>query len=261
MNSLLAGALSWLLLPIALVEGMRVRRAAPRLPPPRGRPKGVVGTGEAAIRLLVLGDSSAAGVGADRIADTLGPQLAACLHEQTGKTVSWRNAGANSATAAQVRDFVVPHVAERDFTHVLIAVGTNDAKNFVTRSAFKKGFGGLLYAVHARWPEAQVYWSQVIAMEHVPALPPRLAFILGLRRDIINAVGRQLCRERYGEALAPLAVLGPEGFATDGFHANAEGYRYWAEHVTRAIGKDEPMGDEQASPDAAPASSSSQRRG
>ncbi|MEM5474551.1 SGNH/GDSL hydrolase family protein [Hoeflea sp. AS60] len=240
MNSFLVGLLSWLLIPLALVKGLGVRKIVPRLPPPRGRPKGQVGNGTAEIRLLIIGDSSAAGVGADRIEDTLGPQLASALNEATGNPVAWRNAGANSAIAAQVRDHVIPHIEERDFTHVIVTVGTNDAKNFVTRSTFKKGFGGLLYAVHARWPEAKVFWSPVVDMPDVPALPASLGFILGLRAQIINKMGAQLCRERNAIAMAPLPVEGPEGFAIDGFHANALGYRHWAQHIARIIQAEAP---------------------
>ena len=106
MNTFLAGPVSWLLLPVALFKGLGVRRTVPRLPPPRGRPKGQIGEGEAGTRLLIIGDSSAAGVGADQIEDTLGPQLATLLHEATGRPVAWRNAGANSAIAAQVRGYL-----------------------------------------------------------------------------------------------------------------------------------------------------------
>lgn len=235
MNTHLASLISWLLVPVAVAQGIAVRKRTPRLPPPRGRPMGRIGTDAPEIRLLVLGDSSAAGVGAERIEDTLGPQLAMHLHRATGKPVAWRNAGANSAIAAQVRDHVVPHIEERDFTHVVLTVGTNDAKNFVTRAKFKQGFGGLLYAVHARWPEASVYWSPVIDMKDVPALPPLLAYVLELRRQIINAMGHQLCRERYASAVAPLGVEDPAGFAVDGFHANELGYRHWAEHLARVM--------------------------
>jgi len=240
MNNFLAGPVSWLLAPVALFKGLGVRRTVPRLPPPRGRPRGQIGVGEAEIRLLIIGDSSAAGVGADKVEDTLGSQLAAILNQASGKTVAWRNAGANSAIAAQVRDHVVPHIEERNFTHVIIAVGTNDAKNFKTRSAFKKGFGGLLYAIHARWPDAEVFWSPVIAMPDVPALPASLGFILGLRAQIINAIGVQLCRERNATAIPPLPVEGPEGFAIDGFHANALGYKHWAQHIARFIRDESP---------------------
>lgn len=247
MNSFLAGLISWILVPVAALMGLGVRKTAPRLQPPAGRLKGQIGTGAAEIRLLIIGDSSAAGVGADRIEDTLGPQLAATLYQATGKVVSWRSAGANSAIAAQVRDHVIPNIEERDFTHVVVTVGTNDAKNFVSRSAFKKGFGGLLYAAHARWPDAKVYWSPVVAMADVPALPPSLKFILGLRVSIINGVGVQLCRERYATAVDPLPVEQPGGFAIDGFHANALGYKHWAQHLARFM------------LDEAPAPSSSQR--
>ena len=240
MNNFRAGLISWLLVPLALVKGLGVRKTAPRLPPPGGRPMGQAGNGKAEIRLLIIGDSSAAGVGADRMEDTLGPQLATILNHVTGKSVTWRNAGANSAIAAQVRDHVIPNIEERDFTHVIVTIGTNDAKNFVTRSAFKKGFGGLLYAVHARWPEAKVYWSPVVAMPDVPALPASLGFILGLRAQIINSMGAQLCRERNATALEPLPVGGPEGFAIDGFHANALGYEHWAQHIARFIQDEAP---------------------
>ena len=240
MNSFLSGLISWLLLPVAVFKGIGVRKTAPRLPPPRGRPKGQIGDGPAEIRVLVIGDSSAAGVGADRIEDTLGPQLAVCLNRMTGKPVSWRNAGANSATASQVRDYVVANIEERDFTHVILAVGTNDAKNYITRSRFKKDFGALLYAAHSRWPDAKLYWSPVVSMTDVPALPGSLAFILAMRVRIINTVGAQLCQERYATALDPLPVDGPEGFAVDGFHANALGYRHWAEHVAKFIRDEEP---------------------
>ncbi len=116
---------------------------------------------------------------------------------------------------------------------MLIAVGTNDAKNFLTRSRFKKGFGGLLYAVHTRWPEARIYWSPVVDMTRVPALPPVLGFILGLRVQIINAMGVQLCKERHATAAEPLPLVHPDGFAIDGFHANKLGYEHWADHVSK----------------------------
>ena len=88
MNNFLAGLVSWVLVPVAVSKGLGVRRAVPRLPPPRGRPRGQSGEGDAGIRILIVGDSSAAGVGADRVEETLGPQVAAFLGEATGKAVA-----------------------------------------------------------------------------------------------------------------------------------------------------------------------------
>lgn len=238
MNDLTASLLSWLLLPLALGQGIGLRRTATRMPPPRGPQSGRVGASEPLWRILVMGDSSAAGVGAERTADTLGPQIARIIHDRTGESVSWRNAGANSAISEEVRDHVLPHVDGRDFTHVVLVVGTNDMKNYNTKARFTRGFGGLLYACHARWPEAVVIWSPVINMPEVPIMPPRLARILALRTQIINAIGNELCSDRLAIASSPLPIEGRQGFAVDGFHANAVGYAYWAEHLANVILRD-----------------------
>ena len=234
MNNFIAGLVSWLLLPVAGFYGLQIRRKTPRLPPPRGSQRGRLGAADASPaewRLLIMGDSSAAGVGVDRVEETLAPQLAEIIHARTGQSVSWRSAGANSAVARDLRDLILPNIEERDFTHIVLAVGTNDMKNYLTAMQFKKGFGGLLYAIHARWPDAKVVWSPVLHMPDVPVLPPVLAWILSLRTRIINHMGFRMCHERQGIAAKPLPVPSHEGFAIDGFHANAAGYRYWAEHL------------------------------
>jgi lysophospholipase L1-like esterase len=229
--SFLLGMLPWLTLPVVIVLGQRARARSPRLLPPPGPLTGAIDGSGAALRLLVLGDSSAAGVGAAHTSECLAPLLAEAMHAKSGRPVFWRMAGANSAIAAELRDHVVPHLPHEAWTHILIAVGTNDAKNYVTVSRFKKGFGGLLYALKSRFPEARIVWSPVIDMRTMPALPVFLGQMLAIRARAINATGAELCRERYGVAADPLPVNDSKGFATDGFHANAAAYHIWARHV------------------------------
>lgn len=236
MKYLFYGIASWLLVPAALFLGLRLRARTPRLVPPDGRPFGQVGSArQPEYSLLVIGDSSAAGVGADHVEQTLGCQIARHLHAATGATVAWRNAGSNSAISEQLRDHVVPNLERLPHSHIVLAVGTNDMKNFLTAKRFKRGFGGLLYAVKARWPEAQIYWSPMIDMRTVPAFPALLATIMEMRGRIINRMGRQLCRERYAIATAQLDSSNPAGFSVDGFHASAAGYEYWAGLLAETI--------------------------
>ena len=73
------GVISWLLLPVYVWQGLQTRRRVLRMVPPMGRTSGCLGAetaGDAEVKLLVIGDSSAAGVGVDRIDDSLGPKLA-----------------------------------------------------------------------------------------------------------------------------------------------------------------------------------------
>jgi len=231
--------LSWLLFPVYVWQGLGVRRRVERMVPPAGRHSGICGRDgreSAPIRLLVIGDSSAAGVGVDVIEDSLAPKLAERLYALTGHAVAWRAAGSNSAISSEVRDHVVPHL-EEPFTHIVLMIGTNDAKNFHAASRFKKSFGTLLYALKAKWPDARIVWSPPVDFERVPALPRGLAKVLELRARMVRRLGARLCAERGVTSATTLPRVEPAGFSRDGFHASVEGYAYVANHlVTYVIG-------------------------
>jgi len=230
--SRLAAFLSWLAFPVYAWQGLGVRKRTGRLLPAAGSLTGAVGGGEPGISLLVLGDSSAASVGIELSENGLSAQLSALIAVRTGRSVRWRAAGFNSATSGQVRDHVVPNLAPDPWTHIVLAIGTNDVKNFHSVRRFKKEFGGLLYALRAKWPDARIVWQPVIAMIDVPALPKALAMILEARAGAINAMGTRLCLERGGLPATRLAITGgTAGFSSDGFHASEAGYRAWAEHL------------------------------
>jgi lysophospholipase L1-like esterase len=223
--------LSWLALPVYIWQGVGVRMRTERMAPAQGPVLHRIGGAEPEIRLLVLGDSSAASVGIGRSEDGLAAQLGALIAARTGWAITWRAAGFSSATSSQLRDFVVPNLAAEPWTHIVLAVGTNDAKNFHSVPRFKKAFGGLLYALRAKWPEARIVWSPVIDFTLVPTMPPALGKILEIRAAAINRMGLQLCNERGAIAATRLPILDPSGFSTDGFHGSEAGYKAWAEHI------------------------------
>ncbi len=227
-----AAFLSWLAFPVYVWQGLGVRRRTPRMLPASGPVRHRIEGSEPEIRLLVLGDSSAASVGIESSEQGIAAELARLLSARTGRAVVWRAAGFNSATSGQIRDHVLPNLAPEPWTHIVLSIGTNDAKNFHSAPRFKREFGGLLYALRAKWPEARVIWSPVVEMTRVPALPPMLGKILVIRAGVINAKGEALCYERGAIPATRLPILDPAaGFSTDGFHASAAGYAAWAEHL------------------------------
>ena len=226
---------TWLALPVYVWQGLGVRRRIDRMtPPPHDGDLHFKGEGEP-LKLLVVGDSSAAGVGVETIEQCFAGFLPRFVAEKTGRPVTARIAGMNSATAAQIRDHVVPHVDPRDFDYVMLNIGTNDAKNFHSVRAFKRDFGTLIYALKARFPAATIIWAGVLDMEKVPALPSPLNRILGIRSRLLDHKGKVLCSERG--ALAPVSDwrIVPENFSVDGFHASEAGYREWAEKAADFI--------------------------
>lgn len=229
--------LSWLMFPVYVWQGIGIRRRIERMPPPAGPSSGTVGARheQAEIRLLVLGDSSAAGVGVEDIGESLAPRLAERLYALSGRAVAWRSIGSNSAVSSDLRDHIVPNLAREPYTHIVLTTGTNDLKNFHGARHFKKSFGGLIYALRARFPDARIVWSPPVDMLRVPALPRGLALVLELRARMIRRIGTALCVERGAVAAVTIPRVEPAGFSRDGFHASAAGYTYVAGHLASYV--------------------------
>ncbi len=231
----LAALLSWACFPIYIWQGLGVRSNSVRHAPPFPQQvKAIRGKGKP-IRLLLVGDSSAAGVGVKQIEKSLGGHLIKYCAEKSVRPVTIRIAGCNSATASQIRDYVVPNIEFEPFTHVILNIGTNDAKNFHTRRRFRREFGTLLYALNSRFPDARIIWSGIFDMSQVPALPSLLANILGIRSRLLMQCGRILCDERLVEIPDGKWDASKENFSSDGFHASKKGYREWAELLAEHI--------------------------
>lgn len=231
MPPILLSLLSTLLFPLYAVQGLYVRSGSMRLSPASGPRSGQCGEGEPQIRLLTIGDSSAAAVGIEQTSGAIGPQLAKKLHSKHGHNVHWHISGHNSAVAGEIRDVVVPNLEPDTYTHILIMLGTNDIKNWHSVKRWKSEFGTLLYALRTRFPEARLYWHQAIDLTEVPALPEPLGTIMNMRKELINRKGAQLCLERGAVCIPPLPDTQAEGYCKDGFHANEYGYDIWSDHL------------------------------
>lgn len=228
---------SSLALPLYAVAGLWLRARTQRFPPAEGpvfglaQPEDGEGGGANRLRLLVLGDSSAAAVGIARQEDGLAARLAGEMAARSGRAVEWRAAGFNSATTGMLSDHVVHNLEPVAYSHVLISAGFNDLKNFHSGRRFRTEFGGLIYALKARFPESRIHWSQVLSPDDVPALTPLLRAILRPRAAEFDRLGRCLCRERGAIAIPAMRGLPRAAFCSDGIHPSEAGYAGWAEHV------------------------------
>jgi len=226
---------SWLALPVYVWQGLAVRKRTERMEPPDLEKTSHIKGKGTPLRVMVVGDSSAAGVGVDTAEDSLGGHLLRILNEKSKRPVTVHICGNNSATAGALRDHVVPNLAREEYDYISLNIGTNDAKNFHSGKRFCKEFGTLLYALQARFPHAQIIWGGVIDLGQVPALPNPLNKILSIRSRIIDRNGKILCNERGAFAPKSKWKVIPENFSRDGFHASSLGYERWAEELAGYI--------------------------
>ncbi|NMT65136.1 SGNH/GDSL hydrolase family protein [Marinobacter orientalis] len=214
-----------LLLPLLLYQGKRARRVTPRLPEAQGSPAGQHGDGKPDLRLLVIGESTAAGVGVASHEQGLASQLALLLHERTGRTVSWHTFGVNGIRLRQLhRELASLELPEADV--VLLSMGVNDTTGFTPRHRFRRQLLALRDTLVTRYP-GPLYLLSVPPMHLFTALPTPLRQIMGWRARQLNRVYEQLAREapddfryRSYSAIADTSLL-----ASDGYHPNDRGYR------------------------------------
>ena len=75
--------------PLLVLQAVRTRSRVPRLPEAAGARAGAHGEGDARLRLLIAGDSSAAGVGVATQDDALAGQLLPLLAQRCAARVHW----------------------------------------------------------------------------------------------------------------------------------------------------------------------------
>ena len=217
------------MIPPALVlvaQGRRLRRDTPRLPD-AAQPWVGIHDGPDPLRLLVIGDSTAAGVGADTQLDALPGNLARELSARTGRGVVWAATGRNGATA---RDLITDHLddaTQRRWDIVFLSIGANDALGLRPRWAFARDIRTLLTRLRAVSPVVLV--SSLPAFGRFELLPNPLRWNLYLHSRSLEDAARAIVTRTDGVHMSPPPPpYTPGFFATDLFHPSASGYRDWA---------------------------------
>lgn len=235
-----------LLLPLApalVVEGRWVRAHTPRLPEPEGARKGVCGDGPD-LRLLIIGDSAAAGVGAPTQDQALAGQVSRKLGDHY--RVHWH---LEALTGRRVDDYLPPKDPLPDFDPdvILISIGVNDVTSSMSAKQWLTKVGQWLERLRERYQPALILFTDVPPMDHFPALPQPLRWYLGKRaREFNNGLGPLLRGMREVVRVSVLFENDPAVMASDGFHPGPEGYRVWANEVLTLVRSR--LGDEPTAP-------------
>lgn len=226
------------LAPILIWQGKRVRRQTPILPEASGERSGLESVGEHAepTRLLVIGESTAAGVGVADQRDGLPRRLAAELAHRRGRPVAWHLCARTGATASDAARELVPHApAGQDLA--LVVLGVNDTLRLRSRRAWRTRLDRVLdsLAPHLA-PGGRVILAGVPDLGSFPALPQPLRTVLGWHARGLDRELRRLAAQRPGVLHVPVPPLtAPDLFATDAFHPNADAYAQWAQHLAETV--------------------------
>ena len=226
-----------LLAPVLLRQGARVRRTTPVLPEAAGARAGREGPpgSRPPLRLLVLGESTAAGVGVEHQRDGLPRQLAVELSARCDLAVDWQVRARTGATAtACAREVVAGPLGPQDL--VVLVLGVNDTLRLSSRRNWGARIIQLLDLVQPQLaPQGQVLLAGVPDLGAFPALPRPLRTVLGWHARSLDQELGTLASRRPGVVHAPAPAPSGDFFATDGFHPNAGAYARWAQHLAESV--------------------------
>ncbi|MEM9350114.1 MAG: SGNH/GDSL hydrolase family protein [Pseudomonadota bacterium] len=213
------------LAPIIIPQALWTVARAERLLEAPGNRSGVLGNGPVR-RLLILGDSSAAGVGAAHQSEALSGRLAAELAQHF--TTHWKLAARSGATVSSTLKLLEAIPPEKiDF--VIIALGVNDTKNAVSLKRWQRGYRTLLTTIANKFDTPAVCVSGVPPLGEFPVLPTPLNSIIGDRAALFDAHLGEISREFSNATHLPMDFPpDPESLASDGFHPGPAICAEWA---------------------------------
>ena len=220
------------LAPVLLAQGLMVRARAQRLPEPPGPRSGSAGAGPP-LRLLIAGDSSAAGVGCADQAQALSGQLVVRLAAR--HRLAWRLEAASGATTADIIARLAALPPE-PFDAAVIALGVNDTARMRPRARWESDIAALHALLQTRFGIALTLWSGVPPMGRFPLLPNPLRATLGALAARNDASLARMAATTPGLCHLPLDLpLTPDLMASDGYHPNAAACALWADRLATAL--------------------------
>ena len=228
----------FLLSPLLVAQVLATRARTPRLPEAAGAREGEVGRGPR-LRLLMLGDSSAAGVGVAEQSQALAGYLTTALARHAGVRVQWRLLAQSGLTSAQCLEHLASS-APFDADVAVVVLGVNDVVDQVPSHSAVSARESIANRLRNAHGVAHVVFAPLPPVQHFPALPQPLRWVAGQdarRHDDALAVW---ARTRSDVSHVPIDLpLNASLMADDGFHPGEQVYRICgtalAEHIAQQV--------------------------
>lgn len=236
MDHMFIKALTPLLLPFLLMQGLWVRFRTPRLPGAGGPCSGVIDGPGDTFNLIVLGESPVAGIGASTHKSAITGQTASALASRLGRSVSWHALGLSGATAQRAARELVPQMAGKRADAVVIALGVNDVIEWRGIPRWSRSLEELIYAVRQQAGDCLIILTGVPPMQYFPALPNPLKSVLGERARLLDRASVSIAGALQGIIHTHSQFeLSREFFCEDGFHPSEWGYAEWGKRLAEVI--------------------------
>lgn len=223
------------LLPVVVIQGVKVRKNTPRLLEASGDRDGLIGQGQP-LSLLILGDSAAAGVGVETQQDALSGAIISELKREY--LLDWKLLAKTGDTTKQVYQ-AIQQLEPKKYDVVVTSVGVNDVTKLISAKTWIKQQKQLFTQIQNHFQPKLIIVSGVPPMQHFPALPNPLAWLFGQYAEQMNQTLKQWLAPQSEFRFIEYDIKNFQAMnlsmASDGFHPSKEIYAIWGQQVATLV--------------------------
>lgn len=225
--------ISFTLMPLFLVQGWKVRKFLPQLPEPQGLRTGLCGKGEQ-LKLLLLGDSAAAGVGVSHQRKALLGHLIDNLKHH--RRVDWQLQARSGATTSDTITSV-DKMAKQPMDVIVTSLGVNDVTSGMSAQHWLDQQLTLRDKIIDKFDPKLLVLSSLPPMGKIPALPQPLRWYVGEKATEFDSLLKQSCNgDKDVVQHLPVKIGEIEKMVShDGFHPSELLYQSWAKQAATLI--------------------------
>ena len=228
-------ALKLVLSPLLIAQARASRKRAPVLPEASGPREGQLGSGGAVLRLLIAGDSSAAGVGVAHQDEAFAGHFTRALHKRSGRPLRWRLRARTGLNTKEVHEMLRADPAPAADIVVVLS-GVNDVIDLVPPRRAVEHRAALAEWLLAGGRARHVVFAALPPINQFPLLPQPLRHVMGNDARRHDAAMADWAAKHNNVHHVPIALqLSPAAMSRDGFHPGEPIYRACGEAIARFI--------------------------
>ena len=228
-------ALKLVLSPVLVAQAVATRKRTPALPEAAGPREGRLGSGPHALRVLIAGDSSAAGVGVRSQDEAFAGHFTRALHRRSRRALRWWLRARSGLTTQQVHQML--RLAPLPVADVAIVLsGVNDVINLVAPLRAVEHRAALADWLLGEGRARVVLFGPLPPINQFPLLPQPLRRVMAddaRRHD--DAMASWAGTRRNVFHVPIMLQLSPAAMSHDGFHPGEPVYRACGETLARFV--------------------------
>ena len=208
------------LLPYLIYQAYQISKAGPKLTPQSEK----VFLAGRAKSILIIGESTAAGVGASQLDFT----LTSYLHRLFQGDYNFHNFGKNGIRASEVLAHFKSDLAELDPSKegIFLFLGANDCFRLTHPKKFHTSLQQVIGSLETQFAPQWIYLADIHPVHLFPAFSSLMKSYLYQQREFLRTELKRLAAMNKRIIFQEISLdLVPEFFSTDGIHPSDLGYQ------------------------------------